>query len=32
MMINDETYGSLTPDQAKQIIRDIRSRESAAAE
>ena len=27
MMINDDTYGSLTPDKVKQILRDIREKE-----
>lgn len=28
MMINDETYGSLTPDKAKEILRDLKTREA----
>lgn len=27
MMINEDTYGSLTPDKVKQILRDIREKE-----
>jgi NADH:ubiquinone oxidoreductase subunit E len=27
MMINEDTYGSLTPDKVKQILRDIRAKE-----
>ena len=27
MMINEETYGSLTPDKVKKILRDIREKE-----
>ena len=27
MMINEDTYGSLTPDKVKQILRDIRQKE-----
>ena len=27
MMINEDTYGSLTPDKVKTILRDIRSKE-----
>ena len=27
MMINEDTYGSLTPDKVKQILRDIREQE-----
>lgn len=27
MMINDETYGSLTPDKAKEILRNLREKE-----
>lgn len=27
MMINGETYGRLTPDKAKEIVRDLRNRE-----
>jgi len=29
MMINDETYGSLTPLRAREIIKDIRAKEAA---
>ena len=29
MMINGETYGSLTPDKAKKILRDLRKKEAA---
>lgn len=29
MMINGETYGSLTPESAKKVIRDIRAKEAA---
>jgi len=29
MMINGETYGSLTPDKAKRILRDLRKKEEA---
>lgn len=29
MMINDDTYGSLTPEKAKQIIRDIQAKEAS---
>ena len=32
MMINGETYGKLTPDKAKAIIRDIRKKEAAGQE
>ncbi len=32
MMINGETYGTLTPDKARQIIRDIRNKENASKE
>ena len=28
MMINDETYGSLTPDKAKEILRSLKSKEA----
>lgn len=28
MMINDETYGRLTPDKTKEIIRNLRSKEA----
>ena len=28
MMINEDTYGSLTPDKVKQILRDIREKEA----
>lgn len=28
MMINEDTYGSLTPDKVKQILRDIRAKEA----
>ncbi len=28
MMINDETYGSLTPDKAKEILRGLKAREA----
>ena len=28
MMINEDTYGSLTPDKVKQILRDIRTKEA----
>ena len=27
MMINEDTYGSLTPDKVKKILRDIRAKE-----
>ncbi|MBQ8576313.1 MAG: NADH-quinone oxidoreductase subunit NuoE [Clostridia bacterium] len=27
MMINDETYGSLTPDKTKEILRDLKAKE-----
>ena len=27
MMINEDTYGSLTPDKVRQILRDIREKE-----
>ena len=27
MMINEDTYGSLTPDKVKTILRDIRKKE-----
>ena len=27
MMINEDTYGSLTPDKVKKILRDIREKE-----
>lgn len=29
MMVNDETYGSLTPDKAKKIIRQIKAEEAS---
>ena len=29
MMINEETYGSLTPDKVRTILRDIRAKEGA---
>ena len=29
MMINGETYGSLTPDKTKKIINDIKDKECA---
>lgn len=32
MMINGETYGKLTPEKAKSIIRDIRKKETARQE
>ena len=32
MMINDETFGKLTPDSARDIIREIRNREIAEKE
>ncbi|HCX64950.1 MAG TPA: NADH-quinone oxidoreductase subunit NuoE [Eubacteriaceae bacterium] len=32
MMINDETYGNLTPKKTKKIIQDIRKQESEAKE
>ena len=28
MMINDETYGSLTPDKTKEILRELKAREA----
>lgn len=28
MMINDETYGSLTPDKAKEILKSLKSKEA----
>lgn len=31
MMINEETYGSLTPDKARKIIRDLRKAEEVSA-
>ena len=31
MMINDETYANLTPDKTKEILREIRARESKEA-
>lgn len=30
MMINEDTYGSLTPEKAVQILRDIRAKEASA--
>ena len=27
MMINEDTYGSLTPDKVKKILREIREKE-----
>jgi NADH:ubiquinone oxidoreductase subunit E len=27
MMINEDTYGSLTPDKVRKILRDIRAKE-----
>ena len=30
MMINDKTYGSLTPDKARQILRDLRKEAESA--
>ncbi len=32
MMINGETYGNLTPDKARKVIKDIRNKENASKE